>query len=603
MLRLSSVLWSIVLLSSLSQLGAMSLPSSPTATMKPSSSRLVWHRRDLRLADNELYHCNKEAIYSIYIFDPSDYSTRPTGISDGKGGQLQSLNHGPHFVRRLLDAVSSLRRSLRSLGGNLIVRVGNPLQIIPQVAQELQIEEVAFSEIPGHYEFRQSEKLKHMLQYGGPHRCEVFTTCSLTLVHPDDLPADVDVWRKLARPKEKRKKKKKGKATKQEDNTTNRKSIRKSKPNIVAIDPARFEGMPTIMGDFRRVARTATQVREVFQLPYTEQIATDFACCDTGKVPSLADLTKPLLESDVPILGCIPKEFLSELVQSSHDIPPNHGNIEEQSLFHLHAFVHKHAATADRSLCDVSDNNSSMLSLPLALGTLSPRQVYHYVKEEQNKLESKGRDPGDINWLVSHMEMRDYFLFNCFREGPSAYRISPKTPVHKPDTPREWRTLSEHRDKFVRWASGETALPLVDAGMRELISTGYTSNRVRQNMASVLTKDLKLDWRLGAEWYQLCLEDHCVAANFGNWSYFAGTGGDPKNRHFRTISQCCRYDPDGSYVRKWMDIIGEGVEEALRPWVFDDNWAKPIVDPETQLTYADKEKLMSTGLLSTSTQT
>jgi deoxyribodipyrimidine photo-lyase len=139
---------------------------------------------------------------------------------------------------------------------------------------------------------------------------------------------------------------------------------------------------------------------------------------------------------------------------------------------------------------------------------------------------------------------------------------------------------------------------MVDAGMKELITTGYTSNRVRQNMASVLTKDLKLDWRLGAEWYQLCLEDHCVAANFGNWSYFAGTGGDAKNRHFRTISQCYRYDPNGSYVRKWINIRDNDVEAALRPWAFDKDWLEPIVNPETQLTFHDKDKLEKTGRLS-----
>ena len=572
---------------------------SPTATMMSSSSRLVWHRRDLRLADNELYHSDQKTIYSLYIFDPSDYSTRLTGISDGKGGQLHSLNHGPHFTRRLIDAVHSLRRALRSLGGDLIIRTGNPLQVIPQLAQELLIDEVAFSEIPGHYEFKQSEKLKHIVQYGGPHRCKVFTTCSPTLVHPNDLPTDPDVWKRLARPNEKQKKRGKGKAKKLDNGAVIAKSNKQSNPNIITIDSTRFEGMPAIMGDFRRVARTAAPVRELYEYPNPENIAKDFTHVNTGNVPSLEELTKPLLESDVPILGCIPKELVMKLVESANDIPHNNDNIEEQSLLHLRDFVQKYAATADRSLCDVSNNNASMLSLPLALGTLSPRQVYHCVKEEQNKLEiEQGSSPSDINWLISHMEMRDYFLFNCFRDGASAYKINPKTPVHKPDTPREWLSLSEHQDKFIRWVNGATGLPMVDAGMKELITTGYTSNRVRQNMASVLTKDLKLDWRLGAEWYQLCLEDHCVAANFGNWSYFAGTGGDPKNRHFRTISQCYRYDPNGSYVRKWINIRDNDVEAALRPWAFDKDWLEPIVNPETQLTFHDKDKLEKTGRLS-----
>lgn len=546
---------------------ALTLRPSPPSKMV-SSSRLVWHRRDLRHADNELYHSNQKTIYSVYIFDPSDYSPRLTGISDGKGGQLQSLNHGPHFTRRLIDAVHSLRRSLRSLGGDLIIRTGNPLQVIPQLAQELSIDEVAFSEIPGHYEFKQSQKLKHILQFGGPHRCKVFTTCSVTLVHPNDLPTDPEVWKRLARPNEKQKKRTKGKTQ-----DTGAVIAKLSNPNIITIEPTRFEGMPTIMGDFRRVARTVAPVRELYDYPSPEIIAQDFTHLNTGEVPSLEELTKPLLESDVPILGYIPKELIIKLVEDANGIPHNNDNIEQQSLLHLRDFVQKYAATADRSLCDVSNNNSSMLSLPLALGTLSPRQVYHCVKEEQSKLEiEQGNSASDINWLISHMEMRDYFLFNCFRDGASAYKINPKMPVHKPDAPREWLPLSEHQDKFIRWVSGKTGLPLVDAGMKELITTGYTSNRVRQNIASVLAKDLKLDWRLGAEWYQLCLEDHCVAANFGNWSYFAGTGGDPKNRHFRTISQSFRYDPNGSFVRKWINIKENDVEAALRPWDFDKGW-------------------------------
>lgn len=84
-------------------------------------------------------------------------------------------------------------------------------------------------------------------------------------------------------------------------------------------------------------------------------------------------------------------------------------------------------------------------------------------------------------------------------------------------------------------------------------------------------------------------------ANYGNWAYFAGVGGDPKNRHFRTISQAYRYDPDGSYIRKWIDLKSNDVEAALRPWAFETDWISPIVNPDTQLTFHDKEKLDTTG--------
>ena len=102
------------------------------ATNKPISMirRLVWHRRDLRIRDNELYQTNEEAkkIYSIFIFDPKDYNPRKTGISnDDKSEQLYGVTNGPHFTSRLLHAVHSLRRNLQSMGGDLIVRSGNPI--------------------------------------------------------------------------------------------------------------------------------------------------------------------------------------------------------------------------------------------------------------------------------------------------------------------------------------------------------------------------------------------------------------------------------------------------------------------------------------------
>jgi deoxyribodipyrimidine photolyase len=125
--------------------------------------------------------------------------------------------------------------------------------------------------------------------------------------------------------------------------------------------------------------------------------------------------------------------------------------------------------------------------------------------------------------------------------------------------------------------------------MQELRTTGYCSNRVRQNAASVLTKDLGLDWRAGAEWYQFLLEDHCVGANWGNWMYFAGVGSDPKQRHFRTVSQAKRYDPTGSYVSQWIPELAPLVSATMKhqPWNVLEDWGPTIVDVKTQDTWQD----------------
>lgn len=163
----------------------------------------------------------------------------------------------------------------------------------------------------------------------------------------------------------------------------------------------------------------------------------------------------------------------------------------------LHDFIHSgKAANADRSLADVSGGNSSRLSAYLAVGALSPRQVYHAAKGVEG-----------CEWLESHMEMRDFFLYYSFLMGKQFF--SRDGPGKKSKREVQWKSISSKNDHglFVKWAIGATGLPLIDAAMRELIQTGYCSNRVRQNAASLLAKDLQLDWRAGAEWFQICLED------------------------------------------------------------------------------------------------
>ena len=135
--------------------------------------------------------------------------------------------------------------------------------------------------------------------------------------------------------------------------------------------------------------------------------------------------------------------------------------------------------------------------------------------------------------------------------------------------------------------------------MRELAATGYCSNRVRQNAASALTKDLRIDWRAGAELFQWLLADHEVCANWGNWAYFSGVGADPKQRHFRTVSQQLKYDAASRYVRAWLpELAGVSDEAALRPHAHGVlEWPEPLIDPATQLIWQDAARLEESGRL------
>ena len=105
---------------------------------------------------------------------------------------------------------------------------------------------------------------------------------------------------------------------------------------------------------------------------------------------------------------------------------------------------------------------------------------------------------------------------------------------------------------FDQWRYGQTGVPFMDANKRELLHTGWMSNRGRRNVASFLVKDLGLDWHMGAEWFESLLLDHDVSGNYGNWNYSAGIGNDPReNRKFNMIKQALDYDPDGDFVRMW----------------------------------------------------
>jgi deoxyribodipyrimidine photo-lyase len=109
-------------------------------------------------------------------------------------------------------------------------------------------------------------------------------------------------------------------------------------------------------------------------------------------------------------------------------------------------------------------------------------------------------------------------------------------------------------ERLLSWINGETGVDFIDANMIELKLTGYMSNRGRQNVASYLCNDLKLDWRFGAAYFEQQLIDYDVCSNWGNWAYLAGVGNDPRgNRIFNTEKQANDYDKLKSYRKLWLN--------------------------------------------------
>ena len=150
---------------------------------------------------------------------------------------------------------------------------------------------------------------------------------------------------------------------------------------------------------------------------------------------------------------------------------------------------------------------------------------------------------------------------------------------------RRWR---RNRRLLDAWRSGRTGVPVVDAGMRQLVAEGWMPNRARLIVASFLTKTLGQDWREGAVHFERHLVDGDLANNVGNWQWAAGTGNDTRpNRVLNPIRQARRFDPDGDYVRRHVEelaaVEGRKIHE---PWRLDASmrrglgYPKPVIDPD-----------------------
>jgi deoxyribodipyrimidine photo-lyase len=201
-------------------------------------------------------------------------------------------------------------------------------------------------------------------------------------------------------------------------------------------------------------------------------------------------------------------------------------------------------------------NYSSKFSAWLAMGCISPR----YINEQIIKYEAQRVKNDSTYWLIFELIWRDFFRFIVAKHGDRVFRIEGLQGVEIP-----WK---EDWQRFDLWRAGKTGYPLIDANMREIAATGFMSNRGRQNVASFLTKNLGIDWRMGAEWFESLLVDYDVCSNWGNWNYTAGVGNDARGfRYFNIAKQTKDYDPQGDYVKHWLPELASLTGDKVRePW-------------------------------------
>lgn len=208
---------------------------------------------------------------------------------------------------------------------------------------------------------------------------------------------------------------------------------------------------------------------------------------------------------------------------------------------------------------------TSRLSQDLRWGTLSIRELYQRASKENS-----GQYLKELAWRE--------FYFQILHHFPEVLEL---------EFNADWRGLpwDEPGEQFEAWKTGQTGFPIIDAGIRELLETGFMHNRVRMIVAMFLTKDLHLDWRLGEQFFAQHLIDGEIASNNGGWQWSAGTGADaaPYFRIQNPWSQTKRFDPDGKYIKKWVSELADVDPKSFqKPPEGDDSIApdypSPIVD-------------------------
>jgi deoxyribodipyrimidine photo-lyase len=401
----------------------------------------VWFRRDLRLSDNPAWasaSARATRLTALYVMDPVLLATA--------GGHRRNL-HLAHLL--------ALDQQLRARGGRLLVRRGDPVQVVPAVCQQL----------------------------------------AATALWAN---ADVTPY-----------------ARRRDDAVSRRVGTVQWSWGSLAHPPG------SVLAASGRTSRVFTPfLRKWESVPF---------------LPRRQAVEVEVAVDDDPGLG------LPALDKTPFQSPG-----EEAALDRLDAFSQR--VEDYRSTRDIlSVNGTSALSADLRFGTLSPRTVIEVIGTET---------PGRAAF-VRQLAWRDWYAHLLWEE-PTLATTALRMGLERIG----W---SNDGEDIAAWQEGRTGYPIVDAGMRQLATTGWMHNRVRMITASFLVKDLLVDWRIGERWFRRLLVDADIPQNAGNWQWAAGTGPDavPYFRVFNPVRQSEKFDPAGDYIRRFVPELGA----VPAPWI------------------------------------
>ncbi|KAI0551357.1 cryptochrome [Xylaria curta] len=517
-------------------------------------------RHDLRVGDNPILHHLASStdhgfthLLPVHIVPPhqievsgflKDGETSP--FPEARSEVARFWRCGPHRARFIAQSLWNMKENLINLGNDLTIRIGRHGEVLKDLVSSLKQHQLKVSAAwmigEEGYEEGQDEKnvaeacatLGIDLQVWTDEKYFIDDR-DLNLGNPQDLPDVFTTYRKMKEPLRER-----PRATK--PRPSNGSLPRPVESSLIPSQPHPFE-IPSSL--------------EAFMVALLRPIEPD-----------------------------LPKVAGAEEGTSAHPFSGGEDNAMNRLVYLIESGTASMYKASRNGLLGM--DYSTKLSGYLAQGCITARQIHEELLHFENGTDQKyaeadgygqGENEGS-KAIRFELLWRDYMRL-CTRKFQaklfhrSGFR---NDHSHKWKTARtddeyagvQSQSTDEVNTMMKRILEGTTGQSLIDASSRELIHTGYTSNRARQNVGSFLAKHLNIDWRYGAEWYEFMLVDYDVNSNWSNWQYVAGVGNDPRGeaRIFNPVKQAFDYDKDGDYVRCWVPEIRkiEKLENLFQPW-------------------------------------
>ncbi|MEB3242044.1 MAG: FAD-binding domain-containing protein [Cyanobacteriota bacterium] len=456
--------------------------------MAPPSRWLFWHRRDLRLSDNlglAAARAATPAVTGVFVLDPAI---------------LTAPDLAPARLWFLCESLRELAQRWREAGGRLLVLQGDPAAVLPQLAEAIGAEVVAWNRDVEPYGRERDRAVSAALQAGGR---RVLVDWDQLLVPPEAL-------------------------------------------RTGSGDPYRVYGpfQRNWRGQVERRAAQGSAAAGGLDPVAPPRGLLDLPLDAEGGIAAAAEWpeARRRLWERLPLRGLPEQGELGPAFDGAQLCPCRPG--EAAALAQLAAFGAGGLSRYGEGRNLPAEEGTSALSAALKFGTLSPRQAWAAAQEA--RLLARGPEElASITVWEQELAWREFYqqaLFHFPELAQGPYRP-------------QWRQFPWQNDpaRLEGWREGLTGVPIVDAAMRQLNSSGWMHNRCRMIVASFLVKDLICDWRLGEAAFMERLVDGDLAANNGGWQWSASSGMDPKPlRIFNPATQAANYDGEAVYIRRWL---------------------------------------------------